>query len=373
MATYMGIGRFVYTPILPVMVEHLNLSKSQAGLIASANFLGYLIGALLGATSLVSGSRRAWVLWTLGISAASTAALAFFASVPLLALLRFVGGLSSALGFVFIATLVLERVAAVGRPGLSAVHFAGVGLGIASSALMVSIMIANGAGPYALWLACGAASVVAIGIVAALIPAAKEPPPSVSAGAGAATMNSSIIRIVIAYGLYGFGYVITVTFLVAIVRANPAIQPLEFWIWIIVGLAAAPSIAFWNWVAQRIGPKRGYAVACVAEAIGVASSVLWQAPPGAILAAVLLGGTFVGLTPLGIAAAREHVSGDPRKIIAGMTASFSLGQIVGPIFAGWLFDRIGSFVPSTLAAAAALLIAAGLILSVPRAAVGRLR
>lgn len=365
MATYMGLGRFVYTPILPVMVEHLGLSKSEVGFIASSNFLGYLTGALLGATPWLKGSRRAWMLAMLGLSAVTTGALAFFSSVPVLSALRFVGGVASAIGFVYLAALVIDRITQAGRQNLIAVQFAGVGVGIASSALLVSIMVRHGAGPYGLWLACGAAGLVSIGAVALLIPSWPDTPLPVAASAGRTrAINSAIVRIFLAYGLYGFGYVITVTFLVAIVRANPDIQWLEFWIWIVVGIAAAPSIALWNRVARRLGPKRTYALACLAEAVGVAASVLWQAPPGAILAAVLLGGTFVALTPLGIAAAREHASGDPRIIISGISVGFGVGQIIGPIFAGWLFDRIGSFVPSTLAAAAALIVAAVLMLTV---------
>jgi predicted MFS family arabinose efflux permease len=171
---------------------------------------------------------------------------------------------------------------------------------------------------------------------------------------------------VIAYGLFGFGYVITATFLVAIVRAAPDVQPLEPVVWLVVGATAVPSVAIWTWAARRIGDARAFACACVLEALGVIASVLWISPMGVLLAASLLGGTFMGLTALGLIRGRRLGHGDPRRTLATMTAAFGLGQIVGPASAGVIHDATGSFVAPSLAAAAALLAAAVLVTATGR-------
>jgi len=121
LAVGIGIGRFVYTPILPPMLATLGLSKAAAGLIASANFAGYLAGAL-GATRHLPGSRRLWLLGALLLSAATTAAMGFTVSVPAFLALRFAGGVASALVLILASALVLERLAEAGRPALAPLH-----------------------------------------------------------------------------------------------------------------------------------------------------------------------------------------------------------------------------------------------------------
>jgi predicted MFS family arabinose efflux permease len=169
---------------------------------------------------------------------------------------------------------------------------------------------------------------------------------------------------VVAYGLFGFGYVITATFLVAIVRQSPGVRPLEPWIWMLFGLAAVPSVPLWQWLGRRTGLTRAFAAAAIVEAIGVAAASADQVTAaGACAAAALLGGTFMGLTALGLMSGRVLGGDHPQRLISLMTVSFSVGQIVGPFVAGILAEHTGSLRLASLLAAAALVLAAGLAAS----------
>ena len=361
LAAAMGIGRFVYTPILPFMEESLDLTKAEAGVIASANFLGYLLGALAASTAALPGGRRGWFLAALAMSAVSTGAMGLGSSMAAFLGLRFLGGVASAFVLVFASALVLDRLAAARRSGLSAVHFAGVGCGIAVSAVLVSGLAAEGYGWRALWLWSGAVSLLALGAVVRLVPGAAEaePPAASSQDAG---IDRRLIALIVAYGLFGFGYVITATFISTMVRTSPEIRYIEPVIWLVVGLAAVPSVALWMWVGRRWGNHRGFAIACLAEAVGVAMSVLATNALLVVVSAALLGGTFVGITALGLIRARRLSTGDPRRSLGFMTAAFGLGQMIGPTFAGFAYGLGDSFLVPSLVAAAALLVAAGLVM-----------
>jgi MFS family permease len=361
LASAMGIGRFVYTPILPEMVAALNLSASEAGLIASANFLGYLVGALVAVTPALAARQRLWMLIGLASSALTTAGMAATDALPMFIMLRFVGGVASAFVLVFSAALVMERLTACGRVHLASYQFAGVGTGIAVSAVLVQQLAVHGIAWQWQWTATAALSLLAFLAVAGLIGPAPQAVRQARTAGGKGGMSPALLALILSYGLFGFGYVITATFLVQLVRTNAAIAPIEPVIWLIVGLAAIPSVAVWSAVGRRIGTGYGYALACLVEALGVLASVLWITPTGAVLAAILLGGTFVGITVLGFVAVRKLVTGNVARMIALMTAAFGLGQIIGPIFAGWVHDLTGTFLLPSVTAAVALVIAALLV------------
>jgi predicted MFS family arabinose efflux permease len=356
MAVGIGIGRFVYTPILPAMLADLGLSKATAGLIASANFAGYLVGALGAMRTVLPGSRRSWLLGALVLSGVTTGAMGFCSTRPAFLVLRFLGGVASAQALILSCALVLERLTELERPGLGALHFAGVGVGIAVSAVLVAFL--SGDGWAMMWQVSGAMSLVGALVVALLLPSVPDPP-AVHRSSAPMRSDPPLWRMTAAYGLFGFGYVITATFLVAIVRATPAIRDLEPVVWIVVGLAAAPSVWFWHFLGRRIGLATAFGVAALAEAAGVLASVIWPSPVGICLAAALVGGTFMGLTALGLMRGRELAAlGDPRRVMAAMTGAFGVGQIIGPAMAGVVSDVTGGFLLPSVAAAGALVAAA---------------
>jgi MFS family permease len=326
LATALGIGRFVYTPILPGMLEALSWTTTEAGVVASANFAGYLAGAFVSSRSFMIGSARTWLLISLALSAASTAAMAVPAGLTALVVLRLVGGMASAIVIVCASTLVLERLSRARATALSGVHFAGVGFGISISAALVSLLASFGLEWRAQWIGSGVLATITGGVAAAMIPSAKADAGNTATGEPGGTPGR-LFALIGAHGLFGFGYVITSTFLVNIVRHASETAAIEPWVWALVGLAAMPSVGAWWWLGKHIGVLRAYAV---------------------------------GITALGFIAAQKLSIDRPQRAMGQITSSFALGQMIGPTLAGYLFEQLGSFRLPTLLAVGALVLAATL-------------
>lgn len=357
MAVAMGIGRFAYTPLVPAMMEALDLSASDAGLIASANYAGYLIGAVLGAGRWGGGHERTIALTALLASALLAAAVAMADTMPAFLLLRFLAGIASALVMVFSSTIIIARLALARRMELQGWHFGGVGFGIACSSLLILVLNTYGADWRWGWVGAAILSLAGLAAVALLMarapassaPAAPEPP---------MPLSGPLLRIILAYGLFGFGYIVTATFLIAIVRTGGAGQSFEAVVWMVTGLIGIPSIWLWSRLSPRVGLAGLFALACTVEALGVMASVAIGGYAGPLIAGILMGGTFMAITAIGIQHARTLAGGASRQVVAWMTASFGTGQIIGPIVAGAVADRTGDFYLASVLAAAVLALAA---------------
>ena len=359
LAVAMGIGRFVYTPILPGMMEALHLTPADAGWIASANYLGYLVGALAAAGGWAHGRERMLMFASLAASALLAGLMGLNETMAAFLVIRFLAGLASAFVMVFMSSIVFSHLAEAGRGDLQALHFGGVGLGIAASSALLAILVTEHADWTAGWLWSGAISLAGL-LLVALLAGSARPANGVAGREPALPRDRPLTKMIVAYGLFGFGYVVTATFLIAIVRQGGGSRVFEASVWMVAGLAGFPSTWFWQKLAGRIGLYAAYAVTCLIEVVGVTASVVVKGASGPLIAGVLLGGTFIAITALGIQIGRQLALQSPRRIFAVMTAAFGLGQIVGPIAAGLLAQASGNYTLASIMAAVALL-ASGVI------------
>ena len=346
MAAAMGIGRFVYTPMLPLMSETYSWTFSQAGDVASANFLGYLVGALLAPKIAHASHVRLLVALSLMASVATTYLGAEVSRYEAWLVVRFASGVASAFCLVVLTTHLLETLAREKAEHLGNIHFAGVGLGI-----MICV------GGYYLggsveeqWARQG-------GIAAAFMAIAwfaLSPGPWLAskktheAGALSSEEKASLWRLIFGYGFFGFGYVVSATFIVSMADTVSGLSDPAL-VWIVVGAATIPSVYAWQWLANRFGLMSALAYSYVTLSVGVFLAGWSSTLTMIVIAAALLGGTFGGVTALGLSAGRAVAQNHTAYAVSTMTVAFSLGQLLGPAVAGRMADTLGSFLwPSVL-------------------------
>ncbi|MFF4702729.1 YbfB/YjiJ family MFS transporter [Streptomyces sp. NPDC001288] len=325
LAAGMGVGRFVYTPILPLMQARAGLSAAAGAHLATANYAGYLLGALAGTLAPALVRSRAVLRGSLLLLTASLAAMPLTRSTVLWALLRLLAGAASALVFVVAAAALLHhlREHPAHLPGWS---FGGVGAGIALSGLLVLALR-----PVADWRAAWWAAAALAGVLTAV---SWNLRPEDAPAAGPVPGRPATVRthrwfgaLFVSYFLEGVGYIVAGTFLVAAIgQASPG------WVgsgaWVLVGLAAVPSAALWARLGRRWSRPGLLLTALVVQAAGIALPAVTGSTAAALGSAVLFGATFLGVSTLALATG-AHLR-FPRSV-ALLTAGYSVGQILGPL------------------------------------------
>jgi MFS family permease len=329
---------------------------ADGGWLASANYFGYLIGALSAVRLRVRAATA--IRAGLVVIGVSTLAMALHDGFLLWVLLRTVAGIASAWVLVFVSAWSLERLAVLGRPGLGGVVYTGVGAGIVVAGTACLIAMSVHASSSAAWTSLGLASLAAAAVIWPVFGPGDASARTAGDTHEAKSHTPGFWRLVLCYGVYGFGYIIPGTFLPVMAKQAIADPALFGWAWPVFGAAGAASTLLTAWIGSRFTRRGVWAASCVIMAAGVVVPLVLPGLAGILVAALCVGGTFVVVTMVGMQEARAVAGTGARTLIAAMTSAFALGQIVGPLCTAYWVRATGAFSGALILASALLVLSA---------------
>ena len=339
-----------------MMQEDAGVTVAQGALLASANYLGYLLGGL----SAMRGGlgQRFAIRFGLLAIAVTTLAMGFADGFAAWIILRALAGFASAWVLVCVSAWSLDRLGKAGRPDLTGTVYAGVGSGIVFAGL-ACLALSRARLPSSIaWEVLGiTAALATIGLWRIVGSDAKA---AVSAPALPASPRDipEFWRLVLCYGAFGFAYIIPATFLPVMAKQIVS-DPLWFgWAWPVFGAAAVVSTLLAGRLTLSIAYRSVWILGNLVMAAGVLVPIVVPGLTGIVIAAVCVGGTFMVNTMVGLQEARRVAGVHARIVMAAMTSAFALGQIAGPLLVGAFMDVEGGFTAALATSAIPLFLAA---------------
>ena len=353
----LGIARFAYTPMLPIMQDQAGLGISEGGWLAAINYIGYFGGAII--ASLVSDLFIKDRLYRIGliIAVLSTYMMGITDNFWLWSVSRFLAGFSSAAGLLIGSGLIMNWLIRHDYRSELGIHFGGLGLGIAFCSVVVELTLSNLNWQEQWYL------MTAIGTVL-MIPAwlwlPKPDNATLTTSGKAMTDNPptrTFLRIfMFAYFCAGVGYVVSATFIVAIVEQIPLLQGKGQWTFMVIGLAAAPAPIIWDYVARWLGDINALILAYILKVVALILAVLNPDQFMIMLSAGLFGATFMGIVSLVLSMSGRYYPTRPAKMMGKMTITYGIAQIIAPAITGVLAEYSDSYSSGLYLAAGMMMI-----------------
>jgi len=353
----MGIARFAYTPLLPVMLDQTFLNDATGGWLATINYMGYMTGVLIAAS--VNDLKLKDTLYRIGLIIAiiSTIGMGIIENYVLWSVMRFIAGLSSAGGLLIGSGLILNWMIRHDHKPELGLHFGGVGLGIAVTAIATMSMSGNSIWAHLDWAQQW--QVFTILAVLCAIPAwlwLPRPANSTVSEPGKTLTDKPPRRnwMLLLYSSYfcaGIGYVISATFLVAIVDQQAHLYGKGSLVWLVAGIAAAPSCIFWDRVARKTGELKAISIALIFNIIGIIIPVFSHSLTGVLFSGFFFGATFIGIVSLMLTMVGKFYPTKPAKPMGRLTFSYGIAQIVAPAVSGTIAETAGNYSLSLIVAA----------------------
>ena len=365
-AVSLGLARFAYALLLPPMRADLGWSYFTSGAMNTANAAGYLVGALLAPVWLARRSARSLLVGGGVFTMLLLGAHGLVVGDAALLALRLLSGVASAVMFVSGGLLAARLASAhAGSAGLVlGVFYGGTGAGVVASALVVPAALAlpRAHAWQAAWVWMAALALLAtVVVVRATRIAAPVAAPTATPGAAGppAFAWRPFAFALVAYTLFGVGYIGYMTFIVTLLREQGLGSAVTIAFYVVLGCGVMASPWIWAGLLQRHRGGLPLAVLSALLALATLLPVVATNAAAAFVSGAVFGCVFLSLVASTTALVRHNLAPAawPRGI-AAFTIVFALGQIVGPVLVGWVADGPGGLQRGFVLSAAVLALGA---------------
>ncbi|GGP43468.1 MFS transporter [Shewanella algicola] len=338
-----GVARFSYSLLLPIMQDSAGLTESGGGWLATTNFMGYMFGVFVAASMhnlhYKYNLHRVYLL----LSVLTSAAMVVTTNIVTWAVLRFFAGVCASGGFIIASGLILKWLVRHNHRAELGIHFAGAGLSIIITSLLFELMLGLSADWQQQWLALALLAVV-VSIPAWL----WMPHPTAGEQQGEVANDNPPSRefkllMMLAYFCAGYGYVVSSTFIVDIVERTEGLQGQGSLAFLLIGIAATPAAFVWDRIARKTGYVKALLAAYCLQAVGIILPVMNDSLTVVIVSALCFGGTFIACVSLVLTMAGKFYPSNPAKFMGTMTLSYGAAQIIAPVPTGYLAEFFGNY------------------------------
>jgi MFS family permease len=356
-----GIARFAYTPLLPVLITEHWFSAADATYFGAVNLFGYLAGALAGRhVAQRTGTVRALRAMML-VASASCFAGAFPLSFLWFAAWRFVAGYAGGVLMVLAAPAILPHIPASRRGLVSGLIFTGVGVGIAASGTLVPILLHFSL--VATWCGLGIVSLFLTVVAWGGWPHDVKRQTLPAAASSRRPTGLRLKALYVTYGLNAVGLVPHMVLLVDFI-ARTLGQGLAAGAryWVLFGIGAALGPLTTGAIADRIGFAAAFRLLYAVQIICVAMIAVWTDPIALTLSSLIVGASTPGAVPLALGRVHELVpDAAGRQAAWSISATaYAIGQAVAAyglsFFFAWNIGYAGLFESAAAVLAAGLAI-----------------
>ncbi|WP_394661499.1 YbfB/YjiJ family MFS transporter [uncultured Acinetobacter sp.] len=350
-----GLGRFAFTPLLPYLIQDNVITLAQGANLATWNYIGYLVGALVAVSLHARNSTQSVLIWALLVNAGLTILQIITTDYTFFLLLRLCNGITNGLVFVLVPALILEWLAEHHKTQLSGLMFTGVSIGLILDSILIDWSSAWFSGQLR-WIPIGLVALpLALFSVWQLKKITLSSHPTVVIRSSR-LLDRNSTPLFIGYAGAGLGYILPMTFLPTLAHELIRNQPFILTnIWLITALSCLILLPFWNKLGASTSDRFALICSYIVQILSLIAVLIFHNVIGVVICAILMGGSFMGTVVCSQRIARIFQPHQGPKLYAALISLYAGTQLIGPWLAKLWIDHGGTLLQSFYMGLAALI------------------